>query len=353
MKIWFDILTPKQLLFFEPMIKKLRKNHDILCTTRNYNEVTSLAQIRHFPLKVVGRHGGGEKSEKLRASIERMAELSKIIEDYSPNCVVSFCSPEASRISFGLGIYHIVFSDSPHADAVMKLSLPLIQKLLIPWIIPKNEFTKFGIKEKDIIQYRAIDAASISKRVVDNKIKLPYNTSKKTILVRIEEEYAAYSKKNNMIIPLVKALLKKFGDVNLVISCRYQSQVKNLRKNFGNDIKILTMSYDGKQLLENTSVFIGSGGTMTAEAALLGVPTISFNAVPNFIEDYLVRRKLVIRERNPNIIARKSEKLLLNQISKKRARNELVKMEDPFEKLEQIIELRKKQSKKVGKNHSK
>ena len=335
------------------MIKKLHKNHNILCTTRNYNEVTSLAQIRHFPLKVVGKHGGGEKSEKLRASIKRMAELSKIIKSYSPDCVVSFCSPEASRISFGLGIFHVVFSDSPHAIAVMKLSLPLIQKLLIPWVIPKEEFTKFGIKNSDIIQYKAIDAASISKRVITKKMKLPFDTSKHTILVRIEEENAAYSKKINLSIPIVKTLLKRFHNQNIIISCRYSSQVNLYRKIFGNKVIILTMTYDGKQLLENCNVFIGSGGTMTAEAALLGIPTISFNAVPNLIENFLVKKKLVRRETNPHNIAKTTEKFLLKKNSKKRAENEVSKMEDPFEKLVQVIELRKKQSKKISKNHSK
>ena len=60
------------------------------------------------------------------------------------------------------------------------------------------------------------------------------------------------------------------------------------------------MSFDGKHLLNNTDVFMGSGGTMTAESALMGVPTISYNAVPNNIENFLVRNRLVKRETNPN-----------------------------------------------------
>ncbi len=49
------------------------------------------------------------------------------------------------------------------------------------------------------------------------------------------------------------------------------------------------MSFDGKYLLNNTDMFIGSGGTMTAESALMGVPTISYNAVPNIVENFLVK----------------------------------------------------------------
>nr|AIF21719.1 hypothetical protein [uncultured marine thaumarchaeote SAT1000_06_A02] len=37
-----------------------------------------------------------------------------------------------------MGIKHICFSDSPHAENVMRLVVPLVQKLLIPWIIPKK-----------------------------------------------------------------------------------------------------------------------------------------------------------------------------------------------------------------------
>ena len=232
-------------------------------------------------------------------------------------------------------------------------SLPLVQKLLIPWVIPKEQFTKFGIKKSDIIQYKAIDAASISKRTIMKKMKLPFDTSKQTILVRIEEGNAAYSKKINLSIPIVKTLIKRFGDQNIIISCRYSSQANLYRRTFGKKVIILTMTYDGKQLLENCNVFIGSGGTMTAEAALLGIPTISFNAVPNLIESFLVKKKLVKRERNPHNIAKTTERLLLMKTNKKQAESEISKMEDPFEKLVQVIELRKKQSKKVGKNHSK
>ena len=39
---------------------------------------------------------------------------------------------------------------------------------------------------------------------------------------------------------------------------------------------------------------------MTAESALIGIPTISYNAVPNLIENFLVKKSLIKRETNPN-----------------------------------------------------
>ena len=209
LKIWIDILTPKQLLFSEPIVERLGKKHDLLCTSREYHEVSKLSKIRHFDLIFIGKHGGGDKKSKLKASIERIEKLSNRIKKFEPDLVISFGSPEAARISFGLGIKHIMFCDSPHADAVMKLTLPLIQKLLIPHIISKKEFSKYGINEKDIVQYKAIDAVVTMKRKIDENYNLPFkNNNRKNILIRVEEEEASYTSKSSKIVPIIQKIVK-------------------------------------------------------------------------------------------------------------------------------------------------
>ncbi len=322
------------------MIRQFQKKHQVLCTSRNYREVTNLAKIRKMNLIFVGKHGGSEKYDKLNASIERINKLSKIIKKKIPDIVISFCSPEASRVAFGLGIKHISFSDSPHAEAVMRLSVPFVQKLLIPWIIPKKEFEKFGIDKKDIIQYRAIDAASIAKRVLKKNKSTLARKRKKTILVRVEEEQAAYSRKNpSKTIKIIKNLIKEFKNENILVLGRYGTQIQFLNRTFGKKIKIMNKVVDGKELLSNIDVFVGSGGTMTAEAALLGVPTISYNAIPNFIESYLVKKKLVKREINPKKMVTSIKKILnsSNLKHQKRAKTALKSMEDPYPKLLKAI----------------
>ncbi len=315
------------------MINRLKNKHEILCTSRRYTEVTKLAKIRKFSLKVVGKHGGGDKFDKLEASLERMSRLSVLIKKFNPDLTISFCSPEASRISFGMGVDHIGFSDSPHASAVMKLSVPFLTKLLIPWIIPKKEFVKFGINSRDIIHYKSFDAIWLAKRLVSEKQRPFSKNGKKIILFRMEEEKASYSEKRNFSIPLIKELVREFKEEKIVVLCRYDSQINHLKKMFGNKIKVLPMSYDGKLLLNNSDVFIGSGGTMTAESAVLGIPTISYNAVPNLIEEYLVKTKLAVRENNPKRIVRAVRSMLDSKNDNKRTRSVLKNMEDPFDKL--------------------
>ena len=311
------------------MIQRLKKNHSVLCTSRKYNQVTDLAKIRKQKLVIIGKHGGAKKYDKLNASLSRSKLLVKKITKFSPDVTLSFCSPEAARISYGLGIKHICFSDSPHAENVMRLVVPLVQKLLIPWIIPKKKFTKFGIDQNNIIQYKAIDAATISKRKIKNIKK---TVGKRIILIRLEEDEASYSLKKRPIIPIIKEILKEFSGQEIVIMTRYTSQKKYLQQIFQKKIKILSTVVDSKLLLYNTDIFIGSGGTMTAESALLGIPTISYDAVPNIIEDYLVRKKLVMREINPKKMVSMMKKVFKSSNSrrKNRAKKMMSSMEDPY-----------------------
>jgi predicted glycosyltransferase len=328
-------------VFFEPLIKKLSKKHQILCTSRDYGEAINLANIREFDLKVVGKFGGADKAGKLSANINRMKSLFKLIIKFDPDLTISFCSPDASRISFGLGIKHIAYCDSPHAESVMRLTLPLIQKLLTPWVIPKTEFTKYGIHSKNIIHYRSIDAAVTIKRKSPKqnlKFKKP---NKKRILIRVEEAQSAYVSKSNKTIPIIKKIIDNFSEENIIILARYSDQIKELKKLFGNKTQIFDMSYDGKLLLENIDIFVGSGGTMTAESAMLGIPTISYNASPNLIEKFLVKQGLVKRESNPQMIVKiiNSFDRKSNSTTKMKAKKLSVAMEDPHSKLLKILKL--------------
>ena len=307
MKIWFDILTPKQLLFFEPIIQRLKKNHTVLCTSRKYNQVTDLAKIRKQKLVIIGKYGGVKKHDKLDASLSRSKLLVRKISKFLPDITLSSCSPEAARVSYGLGIPHICFSDSPHATAVMKLSLPYANKLLIPWIIPKSDFKNMGIKPKNIIQYKTIDAAQITKQKVFLSCGTDINSREwRTILIRTPEEEAAYSSKQSDIVGIIKKIKKDFLGCHITVLTRYEKQAELLKKKFSksaqNKFQIVSKVVDGKKMLLNSDVFVGSGGTMTAESALLGVPTISYNAIPNRIEDYLVSKKIVTRCMTPDEI---------------------------------------------------
>ena len=72
MKIWFDILTPKQVMFFKRAVTSLRSSgHVVLCTSRQYREAVELARIKSLDLTIVGSHGGADRYDKLLQSASR------------------------------------------------------------------------------------------------------------------------------------------------------------------------------------------------------------------------------------------------------------------------------------------
>ena len=129
-------------MFFKRAVVLLRNSdHEVLCTSRRYREATELARIKKLDLTVVGKHGGADRYDKLRESAMRSYELAEVVKRFGPDLAVTFSSPEGSRIAFGLGIRHIGFNDSPHAEAVAKLTIPLMKKLCCPWVIPHSAWT--------------------------------------------------------------------------------------------------------------------------------------------------------------------------------------------------------------------
>lgn len=355
-RIWFDILTPKQIMFFKPAIDILRKqNNDVLCTSRNYREANELSKIKGLDLLFVGSHGGADLYNKLYNSTDRIMELSKIIHDFSPDLVISFSSPEASRVSFGLGINHLGFNDSPHAEAVARLSLPLLTKLFSPSIIPLSSWIKYGISSKQIIRYNGLDPVAWLIRHDEsnlNKINndsektgilenLNIDPAKKTILIRLEESKASYITNKKLItqpLALVDCIVKHFNEKNnIVILCRYVDQINEISGRFKNKAIVLTDVVDGLELLKSVDVFIGAGGTMTAESALLGKPTISIAPVHFYVDDYLKRTGLIKRAFTMSRLVSLVNMFLNDDnncmLLKEKARGILQTMEDPIDKL--------------------
>ena len=323
-------------MFFEYFVQKLRKQNKIVCTSREYEQVNGIVKFGSINPIIIGKHGGRNSVNKLLASLNRSKLLTKKIEKDRPELLISFCSPEASRVAYGLSIPHIAFSDSPHAEAVMRLSLPYATKLLTPWIIPKKDFGMFGIDYKNIIHYKAIDAGVIIKNYKQKKIN-----SKKLILIRPEESEAAYITKKSKTIKIIKKIVEKFPNEQKIVLSRYKDQTNELKKIFGSSISLLSKPVNGKELLNNANCFIGSGGTMTAEAGLLGIPTISLNTVPNRIEDFLVKKRIIVRSESPDRISREIYQSLNNVQSiknrKKNAKKLVSSFEDPYQVLLKTI----------------
>jgi len=338
LRVWADILTPKQVLFFAPLVEKLRSEGcDVLATSRRYRELEPLAKMQGLDLTFVGERGGSSPKEQLVASTERLREMIPLIDEFKPTVALSVASSVCARVSFGLGIKHVAVNDSPHSMVAGKLALPLTHHLLCPWVIPFHEWEVYGLKRDRITRYRALDPAAWLKRRARGGPTPTLDRRKKTITIRLEESFAPYmaGTDRSWNDAVLDALAKGFPDCNLVALCRYAEQLEHVEREFGSLYTVPREVVDGHSLLESTDVFVGMGGTMTAESALMGVPTVStFQGSPLYTERYLRSAGLLAKTKDPKrlvslvatLLKARSRQDLLH-----RAKRVLDSMEDPIE----------------------
>ena len=121
-------------------------------------------------------------------------------------------------------------------------------------------------------------------------------------------------------------------------------QAPVIRKRFGHRVTVVDRIVDATSLLSYSSAFVGSGGTMTVEAALLGIPSISCfpGPKPLYIR-YLERLGLVETTRSPREIVSIIQTILTDpeafEGQRRGGKRLLAKMEDPVAKILSTVEL--------------
>jgi len=290
--IWFDLITPKSVLFFKPIIKKLKEQGiKLIITARegvDYKEVIQLLQLYKIDFINRGEFGGTKLYDKLRASLERQKALMEFISLYNVKCLVCLCSVDANRVAFGLGIPIINFYDIPLSDhrtnfkkalPQARLTLPLSSKVFKPFVVPDEIFLRFSLEKDQIFEYKFIDPLIWLKdfkpdfdyiKKVLSKYKVDF--TKPLIVVREEEYKASYvQKKYPFLYEALPEIFKKFN-TNIVIVPRYESEY--LKKEFP-FAAVLEEKIIIQHLLAYADLFIGGGGTMNTESCFFGTPTIS------------------------------------------------------------------------------
>ncbi|MGD0396383.1 MAG: DUF354 domain-containing protein [Nitrososphaerales archaeon] len=342
-RVWVDVLTPKQVLFFKPLIDELRsEGMEVLTTSRKYREVVPLAERVGLDLRYVGERGGKDPVEQLEAATKRQAEIIPIVKGFAPHVAVSVASAVCARVAFGLGAKHIAVNDSPHSEVAGRLSLPLSYHLMCPWVIPINAWSPFGIGRRQVTRYHALDPAAWLKRKAYGGPIPKLDSRKKTITIRVQESDAPYlaGRNRDWTDVVLQRVAEVFSECNLVALCRYGYQVEEVRRTFGSKYIIPEEIVDGRGLLSATDLFIGMGGTMNAEAALMGVPAISAFQGSLWTDAYLQKVGLLARISGPDALLRQARLFLDGAFKEKfgkKARRVLDSMEDPVVKISSFI----------------
>lgn len=264
MRVWYDACTGKHVRYGVAIAKKLReKGHQVVLTTRKHPDTIPLARFLNENFIVVGKYNPKSLLSRLREGAKRQLLFCKIFWEKVPDVAISHGSVDQIRVAFGLKIPTIVTVDTPYADAVHRLTLPLADYIVASKAIPEATLQKYNVSGK-IIQFDGVDEVSWIRGF---KPLAKYDFRKPLIVVREIEERAVYAKRKFSFVDLAKKL-KRLG--NVVFLPRYRRRtIKGL---------IIPEGFvDSASLVAQADLFVGAGGTITREAALQGTPAVVVN----------------------------------------------------------------------------
>jgi predicted glycosyltransferase len=215
----------------------------------------------------------------------------------------SFYLPVAAKF---LGIPSIYTNDNEHAMGNIP-SFFFASKIFLPENISISKAVKQGAKIEKIIQYPGIKEGIYlwPKGIEIQKSRNGQKPSK--IYIRPEPQTAQYySGKLNFLDDLLLELKNQYDFIILV---RDKNQFDHYTQAQFLNINVPSNTLDFNSVASDCLLFIGAGGSMTREMAIMGIPTISvYQGKLLDVDNFLIAQNLMLHE--PNLTSEKLEGFL-------------------------------------------
>lgn len=313
-RIWYDACTGKHTRYGAAVAKHFRKTgYEVVFTTREHPDTLALARILGEDPIVVGKYQPGTLFSRLEASSERIIQFAKLFRDNPPDVAISHQSVELCRTAFGLGIPVISTADTPHANAVNKLTLPLADALVVSEALPNQFLKKYCSGE--IVRFKGVDEVAWIK---DLKPPKRSGSKKPLIVVREVESKAAYALGTaNRTVEMARKL-ESLG--NVLILNRYSGK---------------TEFVDSARVVANADLVVSAGGTIAREAALQGVPSIVTSELGRtYVNTYLADKGFPIFMCNPGDVLKMAKKHLGKTVD---VTAKLAEFDNPVETIKKAV----------------
>ncbi len=302
--IWFDITNVPHVNFFFPIYKRLLSISDKQqFTIRDFAETKALFD-KTFGLEaqIIGAHKKKNKLLKVLGSFERIFTLNKNIGFFDVK--ISVGGDASSIVAKLRRKKSITFDDnemapnwrySKFSDLAFWPDCIDVQKLHKQGFSDRKMYRYHGLKEDIYVADYCPD--------VDFLGSLPF---KEYLLLRAENLQASYVSSSGIKKSLVPVLLEKLikDGYNIVYLPRYKEDFEYV-KNFGDrQLYIPEKPLNGLDACYHAHVVLTGAGTLSREAACLGIPAVSFYAGSELltVDKELVSQKKVFFSRNPDEI---------------------------------------------------
>jgi predicted glycosyltransferase len=301
MKIWFDLSNSPHINMFHDMIRELeQRGHTIIITSRPLANTIELLDQRGLKHTVVGEHYGKNLFRKIFGYPIRVWQLRNFLKPLKPDLAISqssFHSPVVARL---LGIPSIYTNDNEHAMG-NKPAFICANTILIPENLAIDKVARMGVSAKKVMQYPGVKEGIYlwQKGEMIWRMRKP-SGEKPAIYIRPEPQTAQYYKgKQNFLDETIMALQER---CTITVLPRTKEQTAHYQQSMFKFVQVPEKPLSFDEIAMQCSLFIGAGGSMTREMAILGIPTISvYQDALLDVDAYLLSQKLMLHE--PNLTA--------------------------------------------------
>ena len=279
MKIWFDADNGPHVLVMKPLAEELtRRGHTVKFTARDRANTCELLDLYGFDYTKVGGPYGKSTIKKVIGTIKRAVQLRKAMKHWKADVSFGHGSRSLPIASKLLKVPSITMYDYEWVSP--SIFNKFCKKILIPDAITKERAQEAGIDLNKVNFYPGFkENLYLNDIQPDPQIaeELNLKADKIKVLLRPPATTAHYH--NPEAEEILSALLKKLltnPEVQLIWIPRTEDQNELVKGNHKAEVTVPTRVYSGPQLILAMDMIIGGGGTMTREAAILGIPSVSF-----------------------------------------------------------------------------
>ena len=275
MNIWLEISNSPHINMFSGMLGDLARAHELVVTARPLANTVQLLKLHGIKHTVVGKHYGAGRLAKAYGYPVRVGQLWNFLKDKKIDVAVSqssFHSPVVARL---LGVRSIYMNDNEHALGNIPAFLAA-SRILVPECLSAENLRRQYASPRKVLRYPGVKEGIYLHRLdpVLRQSHKPRNGKlRRSIYVRPEPWTAQYY--NGAVSFLDDLLLGLKNEASVTLLPRDREQAQHYGEPRFEGIRVVAGALDIAEIAPDCDLFIGAGGTMTREMAVLGIPTIS------------------------------------------------------------------------------
>jgi uncharacterized protein len=307
-RVWIDLANSPHPLLFAPIARRLEElGHEVCVTARDHAQTLELARERWPDVERIGGPSPRGRRAKAAAIGARMLSLRRWAGATQPEVALSHNSYAQLVAARSLRIPAVTAMDYEHQPA-SHVAFRAANWILLPATLPLKSVKRQGASERKVVRYNGLkEELYVGDFEPDGNILARLGIERREnealVVMRAPPAGAMYHRSDNPLLREVVERLGRLPSVRCVVLARQPEQRSALSDVLPANCHIPEKAVDSRSLMYAADLVIGAGGTMTREAALLGIPTISIYAGrPPFVEVWLERQGLLRRAHDVNEI---------------------------------------------------